>query len=34
VTPRAGGFGAARCVVEELLRARGVWDEVVARGGR
>ena len=25
VTERSGGFGAARDVIEELLRARGVW---------
>jgi hypothetical protein len=35
VTERAAGFGAVRDVVEELLRARGAWDDVVRRyGGR
>jgi 3-deoxy-D-manno-octulosonate 8-phosphate phosphatase (KDO 8-P phosphatase) len=34
VSARAAGFGAVRDVVEELLRARGRWDEVVAKGGR
>jgi 3-deoxy-D-manno-octulosonate 8-phosphate phosphatase (KDO 8-P phosphatase) len=34
VTRAAGGQGVVREVVELLLRARGVWDEVVARGGR
>lgn len=28
---RRGGRGAARDLAEALLRARGVWDEVVAR---
>jgi len=30
-TSRAGGEGAAREVVEFVLRARGVWDEMVQR---
>ena len=34
VTERSAGFGAARDVVEELLRARGRWDDVVQRDGR
>jgi 3-deoxy-D-manno-octulosonate 8-phosphate phosphatase (KDO 8-P phosphatase) len=34
VTERAAGFGAVRDVVEELLRARGTWDDVVRRNGR
>lgn len=34
VTERSGGFGAARDVIEELLRARGVWQNVVDKGGR
>lgn len=34
VTGRSAGFGAARDVVEELLRARGRWQEVVQRDGR
>jgi 3-deoxy-D-manno-octulosonate 8-phosphate phosphatase (KDO 8-P phosphatase) len=34
VTHRSAGFGAARDVVEELLRARGVWDDVVRSDGR
>lgn len=34
VTRRPAGFGAAREVVEVLLRARGAFDAIVARGGR
>ncbi|HEX5052498.1 MAG TPA: HAD hydrolase family protein [Planctomycetota bacterium] len=34
VTRRSAGFGAARDVVEELLRAKGRWQEIVDRGGR
>jgi 3-deoxy-D-manno-octulosonate 8-phosphate phosphatase (KDO 8-P phosphatase) len=34
VSERPAGFGAVRDVVEELLRARGCWDEVVAKDGR
>lgn len=34
VTERAGGFGAARDVIEELLRARGGWQNVVDKEGR
>jgi 3-deoxy-D-manno-octulosonate 8-phosphate phosphatase (KDO 8-P phosphatase) len=34
VTGAPGGFGAVREVVELLLRARGVWHDVVRRGGR
>lgn len=34
VTTRSAGFGAVRDVVEELLRARGVWDAIVQRDGR
>jgi 3-deoxy-D-manno-octulosonate 8-phosphate phosphatase (KDO 8-P phosphatase) len=34
VSERAAGFGAVRDVVEELLRARGRWDDVVRRDGR
>lgn len=34
VARRPAGFGAARDVVEELLRARGVWDDVVRAEGR
>ena len=34
VSERSAGFGAVRDVVEELLRARGRWDDVVARDGR
>jgi 3-deoxy-D-manno-octulosonate 8-phosphate phosphatase (KDO 8-P phosphatase) len=33
VTTRSAGFGVARDVVELLLRARGTWDDVVAREG-
>ena len=34
VTGRSGGFGAARDVIEELLKARGVWQSVVDKDGR
>lgn len=34
VTERSGGFGAARDVVELLLRAQGHWQGIVAREGR
>ena len=34
VTERSSGFGAVRDTIEELLRARGVWDSVVHKGGR
>ncbi len=34
VSERSAGFGAVRDVVEQLLRARGRWDDVVAKGGR
>ena len=34
VTERSGGFGAARDVIEELLKARGVWQQVVDKAGR
>ena len=34
VARRAAGFGAARDVVEELLRAQGKWDDVVRKEGR
>ncbi|MFK7739518.1 MAG: KdsC family phosphatase [Planctomycetota bacterium] len=34
VSERSAGFGAVRDVVEELLRARGVWQSVVAKDGR
>jgi 3-deoxy-D-manno-octulosonate 8-phosphate phosphatase (KDO 8-P phosphatase) len=33
VTEVPGGSGAVREVVEILLRARGLWDTVVAQGG-
>jgi len=33
VTHSRAGFGAARDVIEVLLQARGVWDDVVAKGG-
>jgi 3-deoxy-D-manno-octulosonate 8-phosphate phosphatase (KDO 8-P phosphatase) len=33
IAPRPAGFGAVRCVVEELLRARGRWDAIVAKDG-
>lgn len=34
VSERSAGFGAARDVIEELLRARGVWQKVVDQDGR
>ncbi len=34
VSERAAGFGAVRDVVEELLRARGVFDDIVRKDGR
>ena len=34
VTRRSGGFGAARDVIEVLLKARGVWQSIVAKAGR
>ncbi|MBM3973505.1 MAG: hypothetical protein FJ301_05330 [Planctomycetes bacterium] len=34
VTARNAGFGAARDVVEELLRARDAWDAILQRDGR
>jgi len=34
VTERSGGFGAARDVIEELLKARGVWQSVIDKDGR
>lgn len=34
VSERSGGFGAARDVIEVLLRARGVWQNVVDKDGR
>jgi 3-deoxy-D-manno-octulosonate 8-phosphate phosphatase (KDO 8-P phosphatase) len=34
VTRRAAGFGAARDVIEELLRARGKWQDVVGKEGQ
>jgi 3-deoxy-D-manno-octulosonate 8-phosphate phosphatase (KDO 8-P phosphatase) len=33
VTERSGGFGAARDVIEELLRARGSWQTVIDKEG-
>ncbi len=33
VTRRSAGFGAARDVIEVMMRARGAWDDVLARGG-
>lgn len=33
VTSAVGGSGAVREVVELLLRARGMWDDVVRKGG-
>lgn len=33
VTTVSAGFGAVRDVIEVLLKARGVWDEVVSKGG-
>jgi 3-deoxy-D-manno-octulosonate 8-phosphate phosphatase (KDO 8-P phosphatase) len=34
VSRRSGGFGAVRDVIEELLKARGVWQQVVDKDGR
>ena len=34
VTSAEGGRGAVREVVERLLKAKGLWDEVVRGGGR
>ena len=34
VADRDAGFGAVRDVVEVLLRARGVWQDVVHKDGR
>jgi 3-deoxy-D-manno-octulosonate 8-phosphate phosphatase (KDO 8-P phosphatase) len=34
VTSAAGGHGAVREVCEALLKARGIWDEIVASGNR
>jgi 3-deoxy-D-manno-octulosonate 8-phosphate phosphatase (KDO 8-P phosphatase) len=34
VASRPAGFGAARDVIEALLRARGCWDEIVRAEGR
>lgn len=34
VASRPAGFGAARDIIEVLLRARGVWDDVVRAEGR
>ena len=34
VTETPGGRGAVREVVELLLKAKGLWDDVVARDGR
>ena len=34
VTGRSGGCGAARDVIEELLKARGAWQSVVDKDGR
>lgn len=34
ITKRGAGFGAARDVIEELMRARGDWDSVVNGAGR
>ena len=34
VTPSDAGFGAARDLVELLLRAKGVWSDVVDKEGR
>ena len=33
VTERSCGFGAVRDVIELLLKARGLWDGIVSRGG-
>lgn len=34
VAQARAGFGAVREIVEVLLRAKGVWERVVERGGR
>ncbi|MGC6487797.1 MAG: KdsC family phosphatase [Planctomycetota bacterium] len=34
VSRRSGGFGAVRDVIEELLKTRGVWQQVVDKDGR
>ncbi|MBX3462585.1 MAG: HAD hydrolase family protein [Planctomycetes bacterium] len=34
VARRPAGFGAVRDVIEALLQARGVWDEIVRAEGR
>ena len=34
VTKRAAGFGAVRDVIEELLKARGVWKNIIDKDGR
>ena len=34
VTRRPAGFGAVRDVIEELLRARGTWQDVIAKEGQ
>jgi 3-deoxy-D-manno-octulosonate 8-phosphate phosphatase (KDO 8-P phosphatase) len=34
VARRPAGFGAARDVIEELLRAKGAWDTIVRGEGR
>ncbi len=34
VTRAAGGYGAAREVIEQILRARGLWAEAPANSGQ
>lgn len=34
VTSRSAGFGAVRDVIEELLKARGVWQNIIDKDGR
>ncbi|MBL8756577.1 MAG: HAD hydrolase family protein [Planctomycetes bacterium] len=34
ITGRSSGFGAVRDVIEDLLRARGVWQAVLDKDGR
>jgi 3-deoxy-D-manno-octulosonate 8-phosphate phosphatase (KDO 8-P phosphatase) len=34
VTRRAAGFGAARDVIEQLLIAKGRWQDILQRGGQ
>ena len=34
ITHRSAGFGAVRDVVEELLKARGIWQSVIDKDGR